>query len=178
MTESYNRNRKITYVVQGQAVQKQSRQGQAQGQRQGKHVQKKQRHHSIGGQGHSYIHTDSQNTQFKTNPAQKRHPVTTMKENRNNVVFKNIKRQLRLNNKELSERMGVSKSMIDSWSRGLDSTKAVTGMYRVEGEERRLARHKHMNDEYFYRFIVTLTESDLDRLRFAKVEAPEQVLAK
>ena len=174
MPESYNRNRKITYMVQDRVVQQRP----SQGQRSDKAVKKKERHHSVGGQGHNYIHLESQNTQFKTNPAQKRHPVTSKKENRNNVVFKNIKRQLRLNNKELSERMGVSKSMIDSWSRGLDSSKAVTGMYRVEGEERRLARHKHMNDEYFYRFIVTLTESDLDRLRFAKVEAPEEVIAK
>ncbi len=93
------------------------------------------------------------------------------------MIFKNIKRQLRLSNKELSERIGVSKSVIDSWSRGLDSTKVVTGMYRVEGVERRTARHKHMNDEYFYRFIVTLTETDLNNLRFNRSAESELSVA-
>lgn len=160
MNETYKRTRKTTYVVdkQGQHQNPQAAPRQADRQHNlGNQGNKQYRHHTNGGTAHRY---------FSDPTDQKRHPETSLKENRNNVIFKNIKRQLRLSNKELSDRIGVSKSVIDSWSRGLDSTKAVTGMYREEGVERRTARHKHMNDEFFYRFIVTLTEADLDNLRF------------
>ena len=76
---------------------------------------------------------------------------------RNNQNFKKLKVALSLQDGELAEWMGVSKSKISAWSRKVDAVKNDTGRLGIAGNK--VSRYRVMRDHEFDLFCNAVCEN-------------------
>ena len=80
------------------------------------------------------------------------------RESKKSVMFKYIKRTLSLSSAEIAERIKVSRSEVDGWSRNMKSTKKTK-----EDKQKRL--YRKISDYNFHKFMTNLTQDEIRKVR-------------
>ncbi len=80
------------------------------------------------------------------------------KESKNSVVFKFVKRTLSLSSAEIANRLKVSRSEVDGWSRNYHATKL-----QKDGTKKRL--YKKISEYHFKKFMTSLSDDEIKAIR-------------